>query len=62
MRNAAVRKTYQAYQVTISDGQTGPTLITKKNKKTLGKLKRVDSENKEKQAKGSKSDLKKQKN
>ena len=62
MRNAAVRKTYQAYQVTISDGQTGPTLITKK-KKILGKYKkRVDSENKEKQAKGSKSDLKKQKN
>ena len=61
MRNAAVRKTYQAYQVTISDGQTGATLITKK-KKILGKLKRVDSENKEKQAKGSKSDLKKQKN
>ena len=58
MRNAAVRKTYQAYQVTISDGQTGPTLITKK--KILGKLKRVDSANKEKQAKGSKSDLKKQ--
>ena len=45
-RNAAVRKTYSAHQATTSDGQTGPTLIIKKN---LAKLKRVGSE---KQAKG----------
>ena len=38
MRNAAVRKTYQAYQVTISDGRTGATLITKK--KNTGKVKK----------------------